>query len=188
MKYVSFKIILKKILVASLLVFIGIIVQNKYEVIQKIIDLEDSLFHQEEYEFLLKLVPVNSSKNIMGIQSKILNSYGEYSAEILIPVEYNVSNKSPLKGTVEKNGYYTYSMSSFRKQYRDLCGYDGFLITPRLPNLPKQPIIIAVVLKSEVKFLSEEYSIETVGQTITLTHLNGDKKVTKNDRCSKTFS
>ena len=178
---------MKKVFIAFLMIFAGILIQNKYEVIQQIVDLEDRLFHREEYDFVLRLLPLSPTTNIMGVQSKIINSYGEYVAELLIPVEYHVSNRPPLKGTVARNGYYTYALSRFRKGYRDLCGYDGLIIAPESPDLPRQPIIIALLLNNDIRHLFEDYTIETIGKKVILTRLDGKRSEVEKNRCARAF-
>ena len=194
MKLASLNSIFKKIFYAVFLISIGIILQNRFNMAGKILDWENRTFHEEEYEFFIKILPIgltSSSKgNIMGVRGQILYSYGgDYRAELLIPREYKVTNKTPQKGIVARDGYYAYNLSNFRKKYRDLCSYDGLMIIPESPDIPKYPLVVAVVLDNDIKYLSDIYAIETRNKKVFLTKLadNSEKKPQEN-RCADYFS
>ena len=162
----------------------GIILQNRFDLMEGIIDLENRFFHKEEYDFVMKILPVASPNNIMGVRGQILYSFGDYRVELLVPKKYHVNNKSREKGIVEREGYYTYFLKSYEKKYRDLCSYDGLMITPESPDISKQPLIVAVLSGKDVRYLSETYSIETKDNKVVLTKLDdGKKKKQKKNRC-----
>lgn len=188
LKFPTAASILKRAIFAVLLILTGIIVENRLKLMQGIVALENRYFHQEAYDFVIKLLPMSSSINVMGIKGQILYSYLDYKAELLIPKGYSIKNKAPQQGIVEKEGYYNYSLREFKKRYRDLCSYDGLMITSESPEISKQPIIVNVISGSDIKYSSAIYSIETKNKVIYLTKLEEEKnkKQTKN-RCGKGF-
>tara|TARA_B100000959_G_C14989241_1_gene627016 strand:+ start:3372 stop:3941 length:570 start_codon:yes stop_codon:yes gene_type:complete len=186
MKLPSLMSLIKKTLYSSILILFGIIIQNRFDVMEGIIDLENRFFHEEEYDFVMKVLPVGSSNNIMGVRGQVLYSFENYKAELLIPKEYRVNNKTPQKGVLERDGYHTYFLKSFVKKYRDLCSYDGLVITPESPDISKQPVIVAVLSGSDIRYMSETYSIETKNKKVVLTKLDDGKgKKQKKNRCIK---
>ena len=184
MKFSSITSLIKKVIYSGILILFGIIIQNRFDLIGGIIDLENRLFHKEEYDFVMKILPVASPNNIMGVRGQILYSFGDYRAELLVPKKYHVNNKSHQKGIIEREGYYTYFLKSYEKKYRDLCSYDGLMITPESPDISKQPLIVAVLSGKDVRYLSETYSIETKNNKVVLTKLDdGKEKIQKKNRC-----
>ncbi len=184
MKLPALMSLIKKTFYSGILILFGIIIQNRFDVIEGIIDLENRLFHEEEYDFVMKILPVDSSNNVMGVRGQVLYSYEDYKAELLIPKEYRVNNKTPQKGVLEREGYYTYFLRSFIKKYRDLCSYDGLVITPESPDISKKPVIVAVLSGNDIRFMSEIHSIETKNNEVVLTKLNDGKgKKQKKNRC-----
>ncbi len=184
MKLPSLMSLIKKTFYSGILILFGIIIQNRFDVIVGIIDLENRFFHKEEYAFVMKVLSVNSSSNIMGVRGQVLYSVEDYKAELLIPKEYRVSNKTPQKGVLEREGYYTYFLRSFVKKYRDLCSYDGLMITPESSDISKRPVIVAVLSGNDIRYLSEAYSIETKNKKVILTKLDDGKgEKQKKNRC-----
>lgn len=176
--------LIKKTFYSVILIFIGIIIQNGFHVMEGIVDLENRYFHEEEYDFVMKVLPVGSSNNIMRVRGQVLYSFGDHKAELMIPKEYRVNNKTPQKGVLEREGYYTYFLRSFVKKYRDLCSYDGLVITTESPDISKQPVIVAVLSGNDIRYLSETYSIETKNKKVVLTKLDDGKgKKQKKNRC-----
>ena len=186
MKLPSLMSLIKKTFFSGILILFGIIIQNKFDVLQGIIDLENRYFHEEEYDFVMKVLPFGSSNNIMSVRGQILYSFENYKAELLIPKEYRVKNKTPQKGVLEREGYHTYFLKSFVKKYRDLCSYDGLVISPESPDISKQPVIVAVLSGNDIRHISETYSIETKNKEVVLTKLeDGNGKKQKKNRCIK---
>ena len=184
MKLPSLMSLIKKTFFSGILILFGIIIQNKFDVLQGIIDLENRYFHEEEYDFVMKVLPFGSSNNIMSVRGQILYSFENYKAELLIPKEYRVNNKTPKKGALERDGYHTYFLKSFVKKYRDLCSYDGLVLTPESPDISKQPVIVAVLSGNDIRYMSESYSIETKNKEVVLTKLeDGKGKKQKKNRC-----
>lgn len=178
--------LIKKTFYSGILILFGIIIQNRFDVIEGIIDMENRLFHKEEYNFVMKVLPVGSSNNLMGVRGQVLYSVEDYKAELLIPKEYRVNNKTPQRGVLERDGYYTYFLRSFVKKYRDLCSYDGLMITPESPDISKQPVIVAVLSGNDIRYISKIYSIETKNKKVVLTKLDDGKgKKQKKNRCIK---
>ena len=184
MKLPSIMSLFKKTFYSGILILFGIIIQNRFDVTQGIVDMENRFFHKEEYDFVMKVLPVGSSNNLMGVRGQVLYSVEDYKAELLMPKGYRVNNKTPQKGVLEREGYYTYSLRSFVKKYRDLCSYDGLMITPESPDISKQAVIVAVLSGNDIKYMSEIYSIETKNKKVILTKLDDGKgKKQKNNRC-----
>ncbi len=60
------------------------------------------------------------------------------------------------------------------------------MITPESPDISKQPVIVAVLSGSDIRYMSETYSIETKNKKVVLTKLDDGKgKKQKKNRCIK---
>ncbi len=155
---------------------------------EEIIDYENRLFHEEEYDFEINILPLGSSNNLLEVKGQILYSYWDYKAELLLPKEYQVKIKNIQKGNFVKEGYDAYILSDFRRKYRDHCSYDDLIISPESPYILKQSIIVVVLLDKEIRYSSDIYSIETKNKKIVLTKSGeGKGKKQKENRCKKAF-
>ena len=153
-------------------VCLGIFLQFKFNVLYGIVFLENLNFHDRSYYVKMTLSPTGDSLRVLNVETTVHHSLGaDYFANIYIPDQYNVLNKSPYLGAEAVAGYKAYQMHMKRK-YRDVLSVENFIIAPKSmkDDISPTPILVNFENLKQQLHKDQTYHLATANNE---THLDG---------------
>ncbi|MFQ5717336.1 MAG: hypothetical protein ACE5GQ_09580 [Nitrospinales bacterium] len=146
-------------------IFLGIILQFKFNVLYGIVYLENLNFHDRAYITKMKSTPTGKNVQILHVETIVHHSLGaDYFSNVYIPDGYNVLNRVPYGGAEPIPGYKPYQMDMKRK-YRDVLAKADFIIVPAQAgmNFPPAPIIVHYENMKQLLHKDSTYLLSTKG-------------------------
>lgn len=160
-------------------IFVGILLQFKFDVLYQIVRLENLSFHTRSYIVKMNLSSTDESLCILHVETTVHYSQGaDYFAYVYIPTQYKVINKTPYSRAQTVAGYQVYQMDMKRK-YRDVLATTDFIIAPQSADIEIAPTPILVHFENIQQRLHDDktYLLSTHDKN---TQLQGPAKVEVN--------
>ena len=159
---------MKKIFKTLGWICLGIFIQFKFNALYGIVFLENLNFHDRSYIVKMKIITAAGPASVLGIDTIVHHSLGsDYFANIYIPQQYKVLNKTRYKGADMIAGYNAYQMNMKRK-YRDVLDHADLIIIPENIGeiVAPAPILVYFENMDQVLHRDETYQISTTGKSV----------------------
>ncbi len=160
-------------------IFVGILLQFKFDVLYQIVRLENLSFHTRSYIIKMNLMPSDETLRVLHVETTVHYSQGaDYFAYVYIPTQYKVINKTPDLRAQSIAGYQVFQMDMKRK-YRDVIAATDFIIAPQTTDTEIAPIPLLIHFENLKQRLHDDktYILSTHDKD---TQLQGPAKVEVN--------
>jgi hypothetical protein len=144
-------------------VFLGVLLQFKFNALYGIVFLENLNFHDRTYLVKMSMIPTDETLRVLSVKTTVHHSLGpDYFANVYIPKNYKVLNETPYAGAEVLPGYLAYKMNMKRK-YRDVLGKKDFIIVPDImeKNISVKPIKVHFENLKQRLHYDDTYRIST---------------------------
>ena len=149
-------------------IFLGIILQFKFNVLYGIVFLENLNFHDRTYWVEMKMTPSDESLRVLKIKTPVHHSLGpDYFPNVYIPTQYKILNQEPYGGVQSIEGYQSYKMNMKRK-YRDVLAESIFILIPQQKEIAALPIKVHFENLKQRLHADDTYKLSTQSKNTTL--------------------
>jgi hypothetical protein len=167
---------LKKYLTISGWILVGILIQFQLDPLYRIVVLENLGFHERTYKIKMNLASTPESLRVLHVETSVNFSLGpDYFANVYIPVQYKVLNRSPNLRAEAIAGYKAYQIDMMRK-YRHVQARTDFIIVPQNidESVQQLPILVHFENMKQRLHVDKTYLLSTLNK---ITRLDGPEMV-----------
>tara|TARA_B100000686_G_scaffold353340_1_gene458569 strand:- start:115 stop:651 length:537 start_codon:yes stop_codon:yes gene_type:complete len=146
-------------------VFLGILLQFKFNVLYGIVFLENLKFHDRTYWVEMEMTPTDENLRVLKVKTTVHHSLGpDYFAYVYIPDNYTILNHKPYEGNEKPiPGYKIYAMNMKRK-YRDVLAETIFILTPNENDISLIPMRVHFSNFKQILHKDESFKISTLNK------------------------
>ncbi|MBI4383239.1 MAG: hypothetical protein HY579_04300 [Nitrospinae bacterium] len=135
---------------------LGILLQFKFDVLYRIVVLENLSFHERGYFVKMRLFPASENLSVLHVETVVQHSLGpDYFANVYIPEWYKVINKTPYLGAEAIPGYQAYQMN-MRRKYRHVLAAEDLIIAPKEPDKDVEAAPVLVHFENQKQRLHDD--------------------------------